>query len=122
MTNFVKGNKTYKGICFNKKEEFLEDVLLQFSGVIQDDPIVIQQVKLQGGFIAMLFNNQAQTKEEIEEHSEVAVIQEGVDDTFIQTLYVFHNDWLLWCNEEHRLLVVDENKIKLFSKPVDILA
>lgn len=119
MTEFVKGTKTYKGICFNKKDQFLTEVKSSFSHVMQEDPIVIQQVQLAVGFLAMISGSISSSKEEIEERSEVAVIQEGTDDDFLQTLYVFHNDWLL-LSEDNRLLVVDEHKIELFSKRVDI--
>jgi hypothetical protein len=53
---------------------------------------------------------------------EVAIIQEGTSNSFFQTLYVFHNDWLLLDESTNRLFVVDENKISNFTKRVNIEA
>lgn len=52
----------------------------------------------------------------------VAIIQEDTSKSFFQTLYVFHNDWLLLDENTNRLLVVDENKISNFMKRIDVEA
>jgi hypothetical protein len=60
---------------------------------------------------------------QIEESMKVLIVQVGTssrnpdgtyDDYYEQTLYVFHNDWLM--SDGKKLFVVDEHYIKTFTE------
>lgn len=124
---FLKGHTSYKGIQFLEGNEFKEDVLREFAGVIQDDPVIHSQI-VGNNFIAQLFfakdvkTGKINNWNDFKKSMEVAIIQEGTSNSFFQTLYAFHNDWLLLDESTNRLLVVDENKISNFTKRINIEA
>ena len=126
---FIKGHTNYRGIQFLEGDEFKEDVIREFAGVLNEDPIIHRQIVAAEGIITKLFfhsrdlkSGEIDTFKEFQKKMEVAIIQEGTSHTFFQTLYVFHNDWLLLDESTNRLLVVDENKISNFMKRVDVEA
>lgn len=139
VKTFTKNNRQFKGICFTDKS-VLEEMEYEFADFIVDDIKIIQQLNF-GKLALSIFgkatvaydrvHNKPQTLSDMEELSEVIVIQTGNvfdnhDSTFDKdyqgTLYVFHNDWLM-C-DGRKLFVADESYIKEFSKlkKVDINA
>ena len=124
---FLKGHTGYKGIQFLEGDEFKEDVIREFAGVIQDDPVIHSQVVGNNFLAQLLLTKDVKTGKinnwnDFKKSMEVAIIQEGTSNSFFQTLYVFHNDWLLLDESTNRLLVVDENKIPNFMKRIDVEA
>ncbi len=136
---FMKNNRQFKGICFTDKS-VLEEMEYEFADFIVDDIKIIQQLNF-GRLALSIFDkaivaydrehNRSQTLSEMEEMSEVIVVQMGTsydnqdgtwDRDYEGTLYVFHNDWLM-C-DGRKLFVADENYIKTFIelKKVDINA
>lgn len=127
MIKFIKGHTGYKGIQFLEGDEFKEDVIREFAGVIQDDPVIHSQVVGNNFLAQLLLTKDVKTGKinnwnDFKKSMEVAIIQEGTSKSFFQTLYVFHNDWLLLDESTNRLLVVDENKISNFMKRINVEA
>lgn len=139
VKTFMKNNRQFKGICFTDKS-VLEEMEYEFADFIVDDIKIIQQLNF-GRLALSIFDkaivsfdrehNRSQTLSEMEEMSEVIVVQMGTsydnhngtwDRDYEGTLYVFHNDWLM-C-DGRKLFVADENYIKTFIelKKVDINA
>ena len=119
MEKFTKGNKHYRGVCFNDAEQFKNDAEIEFAGVLYDDINMFQQIRLNlpSGTLPLVQNERGQflTSKKVAERSIVGIVREGTPDAYIQTLYVFPRDWLMWCVEDNRLMVVDEEKIQLFQ-------
>lgn len=95
--------------------------------MIQDDPVIHSQVVGNNLLAQLLLTKDVKTGKinnwnDFKKSMEVAIIQEGTSNSFFQTLYVFHNDWLLLDESTNRLLVVDENKISNFMKRIDVEA
>ena len=129
IKQFLKGHNHFKGLQFLDGEEFKEDVMREFAGILREDPVIHQQVVGDSPFNTFLLTLDLRTSKldswkEFKKKMEVAIIQERTEKIFDQTLYVFHNDWLLYCEETHHLIVADENKIHLFyeTKSVDLEA
>ena len=128
MIKFVKGQRHYNGIQFLDGEEFKNDVMREFAGVIQEDPVIHEQIVGDSFFHNLIMTldlrtNKIDSWKEFKKKMEVAIIQEGTSHSYFQTLYVFHNDWLLCCEEDNRLLVVDEKKINdFFKRSIDLKA
>lgn len=139
VKTFTKNNRQFKGICFTDKS-VLEEMEYEFVDFIVDDIKIIRQLNF-GKLALSIFgkatvaydrvHNKPQTLSDMEELSEVIVIQTGnvfdnhdgtFDKDYQGTLYVFHNDWLM-C-DGRKLFVADENYIKEFIelKKVDINA
>lgn len=139
VKTFTKNNRQFKGICFTDKS-VLEEMEYEFADFIVDDIKIIQQLNF-GKLALSIFgkatvaydrvHNKPQTLSDMEELSEVIVIQTGnvfdnhdgtFDKDYQGTLYVFHNDWLM-C-DGRKLFVADESYIKEFIelKKVDINA
>lgn len=139
VKTFTKNNRQFKGICFTDKS-ILEEIEYEFADFIVDDIKIVQQLNF-GKLALSIFgkatvaydhvHNKSQTLSDMEELSEVIVIQTGnvfdnhdgtFDKDYQGTLYVFHNDWLM-C-DGRKLFVADENYIKEFIelKKVDINA
>lgn len=139
VKTFTKNNRQFKGICFTDKS-VLEEMEYEFVDFIVDDIKIIRQLNF-GKLALSIFgkatvaydrvHNKPQTLSDMEELSEVIVIQTGnvfdnhdgtFDKDYQGTLYVFHNDWLM-C-DGRKLFVADESYIKEFIelKKVDINA
>ncbi len=125
---FEKEGKQFTGICFTESKETLEEINNEFVDFMCEDAVCVRQVQLpviDGEKINLGFgvNGTIKSPEQIEREMEVLVIQEGYsiydyqkqdyEDTYLSTLYVFHNDWLM-C-DGRRLFVVDERHIQQFG-------
>ena len=139
IKTFMKNDRQFKGICFTDKS-VLEEMEYEFADFIVDDIKIVQQLNF-GKLALSIFgkktlsfdhvHNKPQTLSDMEEMSEVIVVQMGdvfdnhdgtFDKDYQGTLYLFHNDWLM-CDGK-KLFVVDEEHIKEFTelKEVDINA
>jgi len=139
VKTFTKNGRQFRGICFTDKS-VLEEMEYEFADFIVDDIKIIQQLNF-GKLALSIFDkvilsfdrvhNKPQTLSDMEEMSEVIVVQTGdvfdnhdgtFDKDYQGTLYVFHNDWLM-C-DGRKLFVADEYYIKEFIelKKVDINA
>lgn len=129
VKRFSRNNQLYKGICFTDKS-VLEEMEYEFADYIVDDIKVVKQLNF-GKLALSIFSkttvaydrehDKPQTLSDMEEMSEVVVVQAGnvfdnhdgtFDKDYQGTLYVFHNDWLM--TDGRKLFVADEKFIKNF--------
>lgn len=121
---FERDGKIYNGVKFTDDSSVLDVMSYQYCDLLCADTIVFTQVRLGGGLVAMEMEEGIVSKEEIEERSKVAIIQVGDEfsdpdgnrvEEYEETIYVFHNDWLM-CDEHQKLFVVDEHHIHLYKE------
>ena len=126
---FIKDEKKYKGIQYLDKND-LELINYEFGDCLVEDAFEIQQIQIPSKSgeipIALTINDQLTMVKDIEEASKVLILRVGrsvynyankkYDDEYKKTLYVFHNDWLMYSPEDNDLFVVDEASIYLWKE------
>ena len=97
----------------------------EFGDLLIEDPYEFQQIQIPSKSgeitIALTINDELTMVEDIEEASKLLIVRVGTSvydkvdkkykDDYKKTLYVFHNDWIMFSLENKELFVVDENYI-----------
>lgn len=121
---FKRGNKAFKGICYNN-DNCTDGMNYEFCDLLVDDVIVHKQF-LNSSNVQLLFadgKGELISTEQMIDNMKVIIVQAGTsvrnpngtyDDDYEQTLYVFHNDWLM--TDGKKLFVVDEHHINEWTE------
>lgn len=121
---FIKDEKYFKGIQYLNKRD-LNLIKQEFGDLFIEDPYEFQQIQIPSKSgeipVALTINDELTMVEDIEEASKLLIVRVGTSvydnvdkkykDDYKKTLYVFHNDWIMFSLENKELFVVDENYI-----------
>ena len=121
---FKRGNKAFKGICYNN-DYCVDGMNYEFCDLLVKDAVIHEQFRNPGGVQLLLANEKGEliSAEQMIDNMKVIIVQAGssvrnpdgtYDDDYEQTLYVFHNDWLM--SDGKKLFVVDEHYIKEWAE------
>jgi hypothetical protein len=121
---FKRGDKAFKGICYNN-DYCTDGMNYEFCDLLVKDVVIHEQFRDSSG-VQLLFTNENGeliSMEQMIDNMKVIIVQAGssvrspdgtYDDDYEQTLYVFHNDWLM--TDGKKLFVVDEHHINEWSE------
>lgn len=121
---FKRGDKAFKGICYNN-DYCTDGMNYEFCDLLVKDAVIHEQFRDSSG-VQLLFTNENGelcSMEQMIDNMKVIIVQVGTssrnpdgtyDDDYEQTLYVFHNDWLM--SDGKKLFVVDEHYIKEWTE------
>ena len=121
---FKRGDKAFKGICYNN-DYCIDGMNYEFCDLLVKDVVIHEQFRNSSG-VQLLFTNEKGgliSAEQMIDNMKVIIVQAGssvrnpdgtYDDDYEQTLYVFHNDWLM--SDGKKLFVVDEHYIKEWTE------
>lgn len=121
---FKRGDKVFKGICYNN-DYCTDGMNYEFCDLLVKDVIIHEQFRDSSG-VQLLFTNENGelcSMEQMIDNMKVIIVQAGTssrnpdgtyDEHYEQTLYVFHNDWLM--SDGKKLFVVDEHYIKEWTE------
>lgn len=121
---FKRGDKAFKGICYNN-DYCTDGMNYEFCDLLVKDVIIHEQFRNPGNVQLLLKNEKGEfiSMEQMMDNMKVIIVQAGssvrnpdgtYDDDYEQTLYVFHNDWLM--SDGKKLFVVDEHYIKEWTE------
>lgn len=115
---FKRGDKVFKGICY--KDDYCTDGMnYEFCDLLLTDVVIHKQLLHTEKFPS----SKEEELAKFEDSFKVLIVQAGTssrnpdgtyDDYYDQTLYVFHNDWLM--SDGKKLFVVDEHYIEAFTE------
>lgn len=115
---FKRDNKAFKGICYNN-DYCTDGMNYEFCDLLVDDVVIHKQLL----HTEKLPSPEEEKLAKFEDSFKVIIVQVGTsvrntdgtyDDDYEQTLYVFHNDWLM--TDGKKLFVVDEHHINEWSE------
>ena len=132
---FKRGDKAFKGVCYNN-DYCIDGMNYEFCDLLVKDVVIHEQFRDSSG-LQLLFTNEKgelifgkrNNPNDPSKRSphpmlmKVIIVQAGssvrnpdgtYDDDYEQTLYVFHNDWLM--SDGKKLFVVDEHYIKEWTE------
>lgn len=121
---FKRGDKAFKGICYNN-DYCIDGMNYEFCDLLVKDVVIHEQFRNSSGVQLLLTNENGEliSMEQMIDNMKVIIVQAGssvrnpdgtYDDDYEQTLYVFHNDWLMF--DGKKLFVVDEHYIKEWTE------
>lgn len=121
---FKRGDKAFKGVCYNN-DYCIDGMNYEFCDLLVSDVIIHEQFRNPGNVQLLLKNEKGEfiSMEQMMDNMKVIIVQAGssvrnpdgtYDDDYEQTLYVFHNDWLM--SDGKKLFVVDEHYIKEWTE------
>lgn len=121
---FKRGDKAFKGICYNN-DYCTDGMNYEFCDLLVKDVVIHEQFRNSSGVQLLLTNENGEliSMEQMIDNMKVIIVQAGssvrnpdgtYDDDYEQTLYVFHNDWLM--SDGKKLFVVDEHYIKEWTE------
>lgn len=121
---FKRGDKAFKGICYNN-DYCIDGMNYEFCDLLVKDVVIHEQFRNSSGVQLLLTNENGEliSMEQMIDNMKVIIVQAGssvrnpdgtYDDDYEQTLYVFHNDWLM--SDGKKLFVVDEHYIKEWTE------
>jgi hypothetical protein len=121
---FKRGDKAFKGICYNN-DYCTDGMNYEFCDLLVKDVVIHEQFRDSSGLQLLFTNEKGEliSAEQMIDNMKVIIVQAGssvrnpdgtYDDDYEQTLYVFHNDWLM--SDGKKLFVVDEHYIKEWTE------
>lgn len=121
---FKRGDKAFKGVCYNN-DYCIDGMNYEFCDLLVKDVVIHEQFRDSSGLQLLFTNEKGEliSAEQMIDNMKVIIVQAGssvrnpdgtYDDDYEQTLYVFHNDWLM--SDGKKLFVVDEHYIKEWTE------